>query len=58
MNVHMWENQIVQLCLVNQAGGYGFWCDDHEYLWRALDLISHGYRVTIGEDERPEFYQL
>ena len=51
-----WLLQLGQLKLVNEAGGYGFWVDDFEYLWRALDLISHGYRVVIGEDERPEFF--
>ncbi len=52
-----WLNQLAQLDLVNEAGGYGFWCDDSGYLWKALMLISHGHRVAINpETERPEFF--
>lgn len=51
-----WVDQLANMDRVNKSGGYGFWCDDSEYLWKSLDLISHGYRVRIGTDERPEFY--
>ncbi len=44
------RRQLARLAEVNEAGGFGFWCDDAAQVARVLERIKDGFKIIFIDD--------